>query len=294
MRRVYRGLATKPPLGTFLAGSHLAMGLQIAAVCNESATDGPLQGGVTSPVIYLHNLLNRNHGKGSGTMGGSPPFSAWSPTHGYGGQNVIGFRNVNGAGGAVDFGPVSNYPTFSAITCLALCASSGSSIGSTRRVVLSYDGATDNFSIGQDAASNKWFGEILTAGGLQSLFIGPPTHPSDLKYVDFVGFTYDGATFRPYLNGIPQATTAVNSAIALVGTVHILLSGNLNASNANSDGNITAFYLWNRTLTAAQMQQLYVDPYWGLVPRPWRRGEFPPPVGPAPASALPIAIAVFS
>lgn len=282
MRYFRRRDFDKPPLGLPLAGNNLAIGLQIAAILNEAGSGGPWVS-LGSPITKVYNLVGRNHGTGAGILGASPPNHNWVTT-----LQGSGFLNQSASsGGAIDFGPISNYQSFAnGITVIVLAG--WSTPGATQRAVIAYDGSNLPFSTGLDTSSGKWFTNFTTTGGTQTLLISLPSHGSNPNFMDNVAWTYDNATVKGYLNGILKNSAAINQNLSFVNTVHINLTGSSVVNNVNDQAPVTAFYVWNRALTAAEIQQVYLDPYWALVPptRSWRTGKFnnPPPPPPPPST----------
>jgi hypothetical protein len=285
MQRIYKLSGAKPPLGYPLAGNNLQIGLKIASLLNEDGTGGPWIG-TGSPVTKILNLTGRQHGAGAATLGGTAPQHNWGPSVNRG----SGFINQSsGSGGAIDYGPTSNFGSFSAFSVVVLCGEPQGGGGFSQWMVLLYDG-TDNFDLGYLSPDfTNIQSRILTAGGLKQLVIGAAPNSSNPSYMNLFAVTYDGTTAKGYINGILKASSAMNSALAWAGTPHVEFSGSTVVNNANNVTPYGFFGLWNRVLTAAEIQQIYLDPRWVMTikPRVWRSGTpapVPPPV-PTPSGA---------
>lgn len=253
---------TKPQLGfTFDGGSSLSQGLKLFALLNEYATGGPLLT-VASPVAKIQNLLGRNHGSGAGIIGPSFPQQNWTISQ----QGPAFVNNSTGTSGAIDFGPLSNFGTFPQIT-FAVMAAVDQTHTTVARTFICSNGSTGSFGIDSKQGSTQWETFVLCLSG-NVVANGTPSHNANGRFCDLVVVTYDGTTLKCYVNGLLSVSTVGSSATNFDSTAHVLLSGWLGSANQNHTAPITMAGLWNRVLTYAEIQKLYLDPYWAAVYKP--------------------------
>lgn len=269
MRFGYPRGVSKPQLGSQIYGNNFACGLQIAALLNEYGTAGPIVL-TASPVFKAFNLLNRHHGLGTGTIGPSAPQNNWA--------NAIqgrGFINNSASlGGAIDFGAINIYPSFANGISIVLLAAWDPAIGGfNERILNSGNGGSLNIVLQMNHTTAHWEGGIIASGTSAGVTFGVPKFPSNINWMDFIAYTYDGVTARGYLNGINTVNSVINKAIVFPdATQTIQLGGTSLVNNENSRAPIGLFCLWNRVLSYAEIQQLYQDPHFSLVAPPlnWR------------------------
>jgi hypothetical protein len=194
--------------------------------------------------------------------------TTWLDISGNGGVDTLtncGFDGANG--GAITFNPaVSGSSTIShssfdlqqitvniwyysnATTSQALTRGSGNNA-----YILHYRGAGFYLVASNDAASG---------------YLDWNTAPASLRWNMLTG-TWDGATMKLYTNGIKQASELSFAG----GPSNILKSFNLtqlgyyfNAQQPYTNGRIANFYLYNRALSAAEVQQNYnaLKPRFGI------------------------------
>ena len=114
----------------------------------------------------------------------------------------------------------------------------------------------EHFYLGFDNSGNyRWF--VSTTAGYSSTSLGGPSPLG--QWVHLVG-TYDGATVRFYVNGVENFSTPNTGAIT-TDTTPVMLGGSFNDGTSNVaetfNGGIDEFHLYNRALSASEVQGLY-------------------------------------
>ena len=77
----------------------------------------------------------------------------------------------------------------------------------------------------------------------------------------FFGMTWDSTTLRPYKNAVPQTTVAAGAAISVPG-ITLAIGDKSTDSSRSSKGTIGEVLLYNRVLTAQEIQQIYRATKW--------------------------------
>jgi hypothetical protein len=133
------------------------------------------------------------------------------------------------------------YPTATQVAYGALAANQGPSDP--------YPG----FSIAMDGTSTNLLANIVVNGSAVIATI-VPSFP--LNTWQLVGFTFDGVHLTPYLNGVPGTPVAASGTMDST-TNNVWIGNNPAASARYANALIDDVRIYNRALTAAEMQQLY-------------------------------------
>lgn len=115
----------------------------------------------------------------------------------------------------------------------------------------------DQFDLLYGLTSGKPQFFVNTNGGLSSSGVGATAMVVGRWY--HVCGTYDGATIRTYLNGVLQASAALASVLKSGVAVPIKL-GNNHAGDGTFQGAMAGAAIWNRTLKASEIRDLYSEP----------------------------------
>lgn len=75
-----------------------------------------------------------------------------------------------------------------------------------------------------------------------------------------LSITYDGTTLKMYIDGVLVDDMAASGAIGIDTTQHVII-GNVDDFNKPFYGTIDSVSIYNRALTAQEVQQLYYDPF---------------------------------
>lgn len=273
----------KPQIGSLLnGGSSFSQGLQVGAILNDGASGSNLAGPNT---LVIKNILGRTNGAAVGSLGapnwrGSPKGLAF--------QNTLS-ANVSSA---IDFGALSGFSSFSNGLTVAVFAQWIPGQNRFTRIVdwAPVSSNTDQLVIAQNNAVN-WQFYVRTTGGLQSLSV-VPTRGVGTDNMELIVCSYDNKVMRLYLNGILKGTSTINQNISFNNAAHMYLGGWTADLGNNYTGLTTLYYVWNRVLTPTEIQQLYLDPYWALVPK---LGQLigalvPPPPPPTPSGGQDIPL----
>ena len=140
--------------------------------------------------------------------------------------------------------------------------------------------AQEHFFLGFDNAGNyRWF--VSTTAGYSSTSLGGPAPLQ--QWIHVVG-TYDGTTVRFYVNGVENFSTPRTGTI-VTDTTPVILGGSFNDATTTVGepfaGRIDEFHLYNRALSAAEVQSLY-------------SGSLPPPDTSAPSIPQGLAATAIS
>lgn len=154
---------------------------------------------------------------------------------------------------SVDFGtnPRYDYSVISAACLMSFEASAFSPlVGASRNFT---GGVNYDWYLG-GGNPNLWTVQINTAAGAKILQFANTSTPATV----LLAMTYDGVTLTMYINGVPVATSVINSAVVLTaGALTSMGAANLNQSAHD----YYCAYMWDRVLTAAEMAALAVNPY---------------------------------
>lgn len=258
-RKIYA--TSKPPVGTQLNLSHpLAKGLTGCWLLNESG------GAVLNDISGNNNQV---------TLASAP---TWGP-------NKLSFN------GSSQFGYISSPPASLKPAALTVAGwVKANSLSGIQPVVaecptgMAGDGRGYYLQIGTNASftiGNSPGGGFHSATGASTLTTG--------KWYHLVG-TYDGTALKVYVNGVLDGTTSTSVTISYtdaasggpspqtfyIAGLHLNASGQLDPANMDLlNGDIGYVYIYNRALSAAEVQQLYTAPFAFLTPRT-ATAAFPP------------------
>ncbi|MDE1766574.1 MAG: hypothetical protein KGI27_09950 [Thaumarchaeota archaeon] len=179
---------------------------------------------------------------------------------------------------------MSNFPAFSNKFSVFVGAAFPNVSSSVNRafVIVNPGGNSEHLGV-VATTTGKWSLEYVDSGGTGHFVQISPSHQTNHAWIDFLGMTFDGANLKGYINGILGGTAATSGTFAPLSTDHVYLGGWMGASGGNFFNNpITVAYMWNRVLSPAEIQQLYLDPYWALVPKNYSYRTGLPVIPPTP------------
>lgn len=115
--------------------------------------------------------------------------------------------------------------------------------------------AIANWTTGNPVSSDLYLSDGTVGGLVGSLWTLPRGQ------VAYVGFTYDAATktVHGYLDGVLVSTLSVNPAMGSLSNTQPLLVGTANGTGNYSPGDYDEPAIWDRALSAAEIESLYVS-----------------------------------
>jgi len=226
-------MINKPPLGSQINKNHpISQGIRGCWLFNDG-------GGV-----YIRDLANNMHGTISGGVWQNSNF----------GQSVYqdGTDEIN----------LAINPKLEITPAISICALVRyASVSGEQELVSRWHepvaSGTENYAL-QKSTSNKFVGYVYSGGNKTAT--STTTVAVNTDY--FVVFTYDG-TAKMYVNGILEHTGDTGGAMQNYSNQTTQL-GYLKYNNSHfytTLGNIGLIYLYDRALSAKEVQDLYINPY---------------------------------
>ena len=191
---------------------------------------------------YLNNMNQSGN-----NMNGSIP-SGWTTGR---------FGNALGFDGGNDYVNISNSPSLNptqAITVSLWIKWNNNTNQYQHPIIKGTSNGPGGYDIFVTRDGGNPFAKLNVSGTSQQQNFNQPLSIGTWTYI---AFTYDGSIIRTYFNGVPGGTLSVSGSIST--TSDDLRIGNGGSSSLYFNGTIDEVRIWNRSLTADEIKELYAS-----------------------------------